>query len=62
MQENCFAQDVKQVIKEHDLNPVDLELEITESIMQNIENSTIVLNELKKLGVTLSIDDFGKGY
>lgn len=62
MQENCFANDVKQVIKEHDLNPLDLELEITESIMQNIENSTIVLNELKELGVTLSIDDFGKGY
>lgn len=62
MQENHFAQDVKCVIKEYDLNPLELELEITESIMQNIENSTIVLNELKQLGVTLSIDDFGKGY
>ncbi|WP_226670860.1 GGDEF and EAL domain-containing protein [Metabacillus litoralis] len=62
IQENDFADDVKRTIQEYKLNPLDLELEITESIMQNIENSTIVLNELKNLGVTISIDDFGKGY
>lgn len=39
-----------------------LELEITESIMQNLENSRIILNKLKDLGVLLSIDDFGTGY
>ena len=30
--------------------------------MQNLENSTIILNQLKELGVLLSIDDFGTGY
>ncbi|MCM2534022.1 EAL domain-containing protein [Neobacillus pocheonensis] len=39
-----------------------LELEITESIMQNIEKSTIILNQLKEIGVLLSVDDFGTGY
>jgi EAL domain-containing protein (putative c-di-GMP-specific phosphodiesterase class I) len=29
--------------------------------MQNLENSTIILNQLKELGVLLSIDDFGTG-
>lgn len=39
-----------------------LELEITESLMQNLENSTILLNRMKELGVLLSVDDFGTGY
>ncbi|MDQ0200495.1 bifunctional diguanylate cyclase/phosphodiesterase [Neobacillus ginsengisoli] len=39
-----------------------LELEITESIMQNIERSALILNQLKEIGVLLSVDDFGTGY
>ena len=40
-----------------------IELEVTESmVMQNAEQTTHVLNELRKLGVTLAIDDFGTGY
>ncbi len=30
--------------------------------MQNIEHSTMILNQLKQLGIKLSMDDFGKGY
>jgi len=40
-----------------------LELEITEStIMQNAEEVTETLVQLKKMGVMLAIDDFGTGY
>jgi EAL domain-containing protein (putative c-di-GMP-specific phosphodiesterase class I) len=40
-----------------------LELELTESvIMENAEETIRVLNELKAMGVTLSVDDFGTGY
>jgi EAL domain-containing protein (putative c-di-GMP-specific phosphodiesterase class I) len=49
----------------HDLGvPANrIELEVTESmVMQNAEQTTHVLNELRKLGVTLAIDDFGTGY
>lgn len=53
---------ISVVLDENGLEGSHLELEITESIMQNLENSIIILNQLKKLGVLLSIDDFGTGY
>ncbi|HEY2421673.1 MAG TPA: GGDEF domain-containing phosphodiesterase, partial [Neobacillus sp.] len=53
---------ISEVLNEVGLGASQLELEITESIMQNLENSTIILNQLKKLGVFLAIDDFGTGY
>jgi diguanylate cyclase (GGDEF)-like protein/PAS domain S-box-containing protein len=40
-----------------------LELELTESmVMQNAEQATAVLNEMRELGISLAIDDFGTGY
>ncbi|MEH7304810.1 sensor domain-containing protein [Neobacillus drentensis] len=53
---------ISSLLNKNDLKGNQLELEITESIMQNLENSTIILNKLKELGVLLSIDDFGTGY
>jgi diguanylate cyclase (GGDEF)-like protein/PAS domain S-box-containing protein len=53
---------ISAVLDEVGLEANHLELEITESIMQNLENSTIILNQLKERGVLLSIDDFGTGY
>lgn len=53
---------ISGVLDENGLEGSHLELEITESIMQNLENSIIILNQLKELGVLLSIDDFGTGY
>ena len=53
---------VSEVLKETQLDPCYLELELTESIMQTPEIAKPILNELKELGVNLSIDDFGTGY
>jgi diguanylate cyclase (GGDEF)-like protein/PAS domain S-box-containing protein len=53
---------ISEMIEEVGLEASYLELEITESLMQNLDNSTIILNQLKDLGVQLAVDDFGIGY
>ncbi len=54
---------VTKALKDADLDPQYLELEITESkIMKNPVTSIIVLNELKAMGVRIAIDDFGTGH
>jgi len=62
-QEPSFIKLVEQILEETKLDPQWLELEITESIaMQKGENTIKVLNSFKKLGVRISIDDFGTGF
>ena len=41
---------------------IELELEITENVLQMAERSIATLTNLKSLGVTLAIDDFGTAY
>jgi len=54
---------VGQILKETDLSPNCLEVELTESIlMVNIENNIQILSKLKKMGLKIAIDDFGTGY
>lgn len=60
--EKDFVEFVENTLTEYNLEAKFLELEITETIMQDIENSILVLNELKKLGISIAIDDFGTGY
>jgi len=54
---------VRQTLKEADLPPSHLDLEITETALMGAEQEVIdILNELHGLGVSLSLDDFGVGY
>lgn len=62
LEDEGFVDSVKQILHETKLAPYRLELEITESIMQNTKNTTAILQQLKELGVRTSIDDFGTGY
>ena len=58
-----FVTQVKQILKQTNLSPYNLKLEITESSLVEDTNYTIViLQELKEIGVEFSLDDFGTGY
>lgn len=58
-----FPDIIFRVLKETNLDPSVLELEITESIlMKNADRAIDTLNKLKVIGVQLAIDDFGTGY
>ncbi len=54
---------VDRALRHAGLDPVDLELEITESALLGNEDCVVeTLNELKEIGVRLALDDFGTGY
>lgn len=58
-----FCDRVMSRLKEYDLAPERLELEITESVLINKETNAInQLNHLSALGVRIALDDFGTGY
>lgn len=54
---------VSCALRETSLSPSQLVLEITEStVMSNMENGLVLLNNLRNIGICLSMDDFGTGY
>jgi diguanylate cyclase (GGDEF)-like protein/PAS domain S-box-containing protein len=58
-----FLEMITTIIQETGVNPLNLELEFTESvIMENVENTVEIFRRLKEMGIQLSIDDFGTGY
>lgn len=57
-----FAQKIERLINQYQIDPSLLELEITESSMDNVKETTVILKKLKELGVYVSVDDFGTGY
>ncbi|MEA5097859.1 MAG: EAL domain-containing protein [Burkholderiaceae bacterium] len=58
-----LEQSVISALEMSGINPWQLELELTESILiDNTEHNLNMVHRLKALGVRLSIDDFGTGY
>ena len=58
-----FLSGVRAVLIATGVEPQNLELELTESVlMQDAESTVRTLGALKTMGVTLAIDDFGTGY
>ncbi|WLI13766.1 MULTISPECIES: bifunctional diguanylate cyclase/phosphodiesterase [Pseudomonas] len=58
-----FVEGIELILKQTGMDPTLLELEITEGVlMQNVDATMVALNQLKALGVRLAIDDFGTGY
>lgn len=58
-----FISSIVQTLRNCDLNPCQIELEITESVLMDEPEVVIkALRQLKQLGITVSIDDFGTGF
>jgi diguanylate cyclase (GGDEF)-like protein len=58
-----FPNMVAALLREADVDPAWLELEITENtVMSDPVRSAAVLGQLRALGVSIAIDDFGTGY
>ncbi|MDP5206477.1 EAL domain-containing protein [Alishewanella sp. SMS9] len=58
-----FVEIVSSIVQNSGIDPHLLELEITESMLnEDLENTRIKLLALSKLGITFSLDDFGTGY
>jgi diguanylate cyclase (GGDEF)-like protein/PAS domain S-box-containing protein len=58
-----FVERVANILERKKLAPCRLELEITEGVIMRDNDATVdILNQLQRLGVSLSIDDFGTGY
>ena len=63
LSKDSLAQQVANTLRDTQLAPEQLELEVTESaIMEDPESADIVLRQLREMGVRIAVDDFGTGY
>ncbi len=53
---------IKRILDETGMIAEELELEVTESVVQTDQRNLAIFQELKNIGVQLAIDDFGIGY
>lgn len=55
--------EIQGLVKEFDIDPARLRLEITESVMiSDVENKIRMLDGLREAGFIVEMDDFGSGY
>ncbi|TAL43959.1 MAG: EAL domain-containing protein, partial [Methylovulum sp.] len=58
-----FVAQVQATVQRHAINPKQLKLELTESLLlENIDDTIATMNALNEIGVKFSLDDFGTGY
>ena len=63
LREPGLVDEVKAALREAELEPAHLMVEMTETVlMEDSRQSTAMLEALRSLGIRLAIDDFGTGY
>ncbi|WP_087023248.1 bifunctional diguanylate cyclase/phosphodiesterase [Thaumasiovibrio subtropicus] len=63
LMQSDFVEQLKDVIRQTEISPQSLTLEITESrLASNNSQMITVLHQIRRLGVKIAIDDFGTGY
>jgi diguanylate cyclase (GGDEF)-like protein len=63
LDDDTIVTDIRDALTRSSLDPTKLTIEITETtLMRDIGATAARLQEIKALGVTIAIDDFGSGY
>lgn len=62
MQKDRLIPLIKRIFQDTGMPSGQLEIELTESTLQDEKGCLSTLQELKSMGITLAIDDFGTGY
>ncbi len=58
-----FVSHLSAMIQRYEVNPNLLKLELTESmLLEDIDHTITIMNELKAIGLQFELDDFGTGY
>ncbi len=61
-QDPALATAVVRILGETGWQAADLELEVTESVVQTTGDNVDMFNKLREIGIKIAIDDFGTGY
>jgi len=62
-QQDDFVSEIAEVLRSHNVSPRCLKLELTESmLLDDLHDVVEKMNQLKELGVSFSMDDFGTGF
>jgi diguanylate cyclase len=63
LQQENLAEQVTRILQLTELRPAQLTLELTETnLMADMDSAIQTLTSLRRLGIKIAIDDFGKGY
>jgi diguanylate cyclase (GGDEF)-like protein len=57
-----FVSRLEALLREYELPPSCLEIELTETVLQTGSHTVRTLEQLRALGVAIALDDFGTGY
>jgi diguanylate cyclase (GGDEF)-like protein len=58
-----LAEKIESILRETGLDPRHLEVEVTENaLIEDVQQTLVVLRQARELGVGVAIDDFGTGY
>jgi EAL domain-containing protein (putative c-di-GMP-specific phosphodiesterase class I) len=58
-----LGEHIREILRQHEITPANLELEITETaVMKDADTAIALLKRMKEMGVRLAMDDFGTGY
>ncbi len=61
-QDPALPANIRNILQASGMKASELELEVTESVVQTTGDNVEVFNQLRNMGLKIAIDDFGTGY